>query len=251
MELEVLYKISVALIFTLAVIVFILLFFVTAPYGKFSRKGWGSAIRAEWAWMIMELPSPLLMFWFFITSVQKELPQLILISLWLMHYIHRTFVYSFTQSGRKKPYPVLLVMMAFIFNILNGFANGYGLFHHVTYSFSWIMTWQFNAGMSLFIAGFVINKISDERLRRFRRSSPGDYVMPSGGLFNYISSPHYFGEIIEWSGWALMTMSLPGLAFALFTFANLFPRGWASHIWYRNKFPEYPKKRKAVIPFIV
>ena len=251
MDLNKLYNFSVIFIFGSALLVFILLFFITAPYGKFSRKGWGSTIKARWAWMLMELPSPLLMLFFFLTSRQKSLPQIFFIGLWLMHYLHRTFVYPFTQSGSKKPYPVLLVLMALIFNCFNGFVNGYGLFRYVSYSFSWIMTWQFNAGLILFVAGFIINKTADERLRKFRLSSPGDYVMPEGWLFNYISSPHYLGEIIEWSGWALMTFSLPGLAFAVFTFANLFPRAWTSHKWYRTRFEEYPKDRKAVIPFIV
>jgi 3-oxo-5-alpha-steroid 4-dehydrogenase 1 len=97
----------------------------------------------------------------------------------------------------------------------------------------------------------VINKISDEKLRHFRKESPSEYIVPHGWLFNYISSPHYFGEIIEWGGWALMTFSLPGLAFFLFTFANLFPRAISSHQWYKKNFPEYPSGRKAIIPFLV
>lgn len=246
-----LYKLSLILIFSFAIIVFILLFFISAPYGKFRRKGWGPAVKAKWAWMIMELPSPLLMTYFFITTTQKDLPQIVFITLWLAHYVHRTFIYPFIQSGRENPYPVMIVVMAFIFNCFNGFVNGFGLFRYVVYSFSWIMRWQFLAGFLLFIAGFVINKMADEKLRKMRRSSPQEYIMPKGWFFNFISSPHYFGEIVEWGGWALMTFSTAGLAFAVFTFANLFPRAWASHIWYRNYFSDYPMKRKAVIPFII
>ena len=246
-----LYKISYLLIFGFAAVVFVLLFFVSAPYGKFRRKGWGRAIRSKWAWMIMEMPSPVLMTWFFITSAEKGIVQYIFIILWLTHYIHRTFIYSFMQSGRDKPYPVVIVSMAFLFNILNGFVNGYGVFHLLSYSGSWLMTWQFVTGVLLFITGFIINKTADEKLRLMRKESPKEYVVPKGWLFNYISSPHYFGEIIEWTGWAVLTWSVPGLAFAVFTFANLFPRGVASHRWYKANFRDYPKNRKAVIPFIV
>jgi steroid 5-alpha reductase family enzyme len=169
----------------------------------------------------------------------------------MLHYTHRTFIYPFTQSGRKKPYPLIIVGMAFIFNCFNGFVNGYGIFQNTYYSFSWIMTWKFNVGVLLFISGFIINKTADEKLRRLRNSSPALYIVPRGWLFNYISSPHYFGEIIEWAGWAVMTWSVPGLAFSLFTFANLFPRAMASHNWYKKNFSDYPKNRKAVIPFII
>jgi steroid 5-alpha reductase family enzyme len=141
--------------------------------------------------------------------------------------------------------------MAFIFNCLNGFVNGLGVFHLTFYSFSWLMSKQFIIGALLFIVGFIINKKADEKLRHLRNSHPSDYIIPNGWLFNYISSPHYFGEIIEWAGWAVMTWSVPGLAFSLFTFANLFPRAIASHRWYKKNFSDYPKKRRAVIPFII
>ncbi len=84
-----------------------------------------------------------------------------------------------------------------------------------------------------------------------RSDNRDEYVLPQGWLFRYISCPHYFGEIIEWGGWALMTWSLPGFIFFIFTFANLFPRGIASHKWYKEKFSDYPVKRKSVFPFII
>ncbi len=246
-----LYQFSLVLIFVFAGVVFLLLFFISAPYGKFLRKGWGPSIRSKWAWMIMEAPSPFLMASFFITSPQKTIPGLIFISLWLLHYIHRTLIYPFSQSGNNKSYPVILVIMAFIFNCFNGFINGYGLFHLLSYETSWLISWQFIAGVLIFLTGFAVNKTADEKLRRLRNRNSHEYVLPQGWLFRFISCPHYFGEIIEWGGWAVMTWSLPGLAFFVFTFANLFPRGIASHRWYKSKFPDYPEARKAIIPFII
>jgi 3-oxo-5-alpha-steroid 4-dehydrogenase 1 len=246
-----LYKFSLILIFGLAVIVFILLFFISAPYGKFLRKGWGPVIKTKWAWLVMEFPSPALILVLFIFGGKKNLPQLIFLVSWLAHYIHRTFIYPFRQSGKEKPYPFLLVFMAIVFNFLNGFVNGYGVFHLRVYSVSWLISWQFITGILLFIAGYLINKTADEKLRKFRIQSPADYVIPHDWLFKYISSPHYFGEMIEWGGWAIMTWSLPGLAFFVFTFANLFPRAIASHRWYKSHFPDYPNSRKALFPFIV
>jgi 3-oxo-5-alpha-steroid 4-dehydrogenase 1 len=246
-----LYKYSIILIFCIAVLVFILLFFISAPYGKFSRKGWGPSIKSKLAWMIMEFPSPFLMALFFITSDIKTLPEIIFLILWLTHYVHRTFVYPFSQSGREKPYPLIVAVMAIIFNCLNGFSNGYGIFHLNSYNSLWLLTWQFISGIIIFLTGFIINKTADRKLRCLRKNNPQEYVIPHGWLFNYISSPHYFGEIIEWAGWAIMTWSLPGLAFSVFTFANLFPRAVASHQWYKSHFTDYPSDRKAIIPFFI
>ena len=245
------YKISLILIFSFAIIVFILLFFVSAPYGKFSRKGWGPAVKSKWAWMIMEFPSPLLMFILFLFSDNKKLPQVIFLCLWMGHYIYRTFFYPFRQSGREKAYPVLILSMAFVFNCFNGFVNGYGIFHVNSYSDSNLIKWQFITGFIFFVGGFIVNNISDEKLSKLKMTNSAGYVIPKGWLFNYISNPHYFGEMIEWTGWAIMTWSLPGLAFAVFTSANLFPRALDSHKWYKKEFRNYPPERKAIIPFII
>jgi len=199
----------------------------------------------------MEAPSPVLLVSFFLTSDKIYLPQIFFIFLWLTHYIHRTFIYPFTQSGSNKSYPILLVCMAFIFNCFNGFINGYGVFHIMSFETSWLLSLQFLSGLVIFISGFIINKIADEKLRRLRNDNVKEYVLPEGWLFNYISCPHYFGEIVEWCGWAVMTWSVPGLVFFIFTFANLFPRGLATQKWYKEEFPGYPSKRKAVIPFII
>jgi len=83
-----------------------------------------------------------------------------------------------------------------------------------------------------------------------RRRKPGEYGIPRGGVFEFVSCPNYLGEILEWTGWAIATWSLPGLAFALWTAANLIPRAYANHAWYRKTFPDYPGKRKALIPFV-
>ncbi len=248
---SVLYNYALYLAFGLALLVFVMLFFISAPYGKFSRRGWGPAVKSKWAWLIMEFPSPALILLFFIISPDKRAPQIIFVTLWLLHYVHRTFYYPFRQSGRNKPYPQVIVLMAIVFNSLNGFINGYGVFHLHNYDTRWLLSWQFITGVALFICGYLINKTADEKLTMLRSQNQQGYVIPRGWLFDYISCPHYFGEIIEWGGWALMTWSLPGLSFFVFTFANLFPRAIASHRWYRSNFAEYPVKRKAVVPFII
>jgi protein-S-isoprenylcysteine O-methyltransferase Ste14 len=134
---------------------------------------------------------------------------------------------------------------------MNGLANGYDVFHFNSYNNSWLFSWQFITGILLFILGFVINKTADEKLRNLRNMNPSEYVIPKGWLFEYIACPHYLGELIEWAGWAIMTWSLAGFAFFIFTFANLFPRAIASHKWYKATFPGYPTVRKAIIPFLV
>lgn len=69
-------------------------------------------------------------------------------------------------------------------------------------------------------------------------------------MFEYVSAANFFGEILEWLGYAIASWSLAGFAFFWFTFCNLGPRGVHHHSDYIKKFPDYPPSRKALIPFI-
>ncbi len=65
------------------------------------------------------------------------------------------------------------------------------------------------------------------------------------------SCANYFGEILEWTGFAIACGGMAPLSFWIWTCANLIPRAIATHKWYHNKFgSSYPKSRKAIIPFI-
>ncbi|MDE5869312.1 MAG: 3-oxo-5-alpha-steroid 4-dehydrogenase, partial [Muribaculaceae bacterium] len=78
------------------------------------------------------------------------------------------------------------------------------------------------------------------------------HYIPRGGMYRYVSSANYLGEFIEWGGYAVLTWSLGGLAFVLWTFANLAPRARSIHRRYMNEFgEEYANLgRKYIIPFI-
>ena len=69
-------------------------------------------------------------------------------------------------------------------------------------------------------------------------------------IFVLVVSGNYLGELFEWIGWSILTWSFAGLFFFLWTAANLVPRAYSHHKWYIAKFPDYPKNRKAIFPFI-
>jgi protein-S-isoprenylcysteine O-methyltransferase Ste14 len=119
------------------------------------------------------------------------------------------------------------------------------------YDSSWFLDPRFIAGTALFFTGLWIHIRSDNILRSLRPPGESGYKVPVGGLYRYVSAPNYFGEIVQWFGWALATWSPAGLAFAAFTVANLLPRGIAHHRWYKEYFPDYPEDRKAVIPLVL
>jgi steroid 5-alpha reductase family enzyme len=103
----------------------------------------------------------------------------------------------------------------------------------------------------LFVFGFFVHVLADRELRLLRLASEGKHGLPRGVLFRFLSCPNYFGEIVEWSGFALATWSPGGLVFALWTAANLVPRALHHHRWYRMTFADYPSSRRAVAPFVL
>ncbi len=250
---QLIYQILLIIVFSFAILVIASLFWITAPYGRHIRKGWGFAVKARLGWLIMEFPAFFVIILLFFLGERKTSPvAIVFLVLWTIHYTHRTFVYPFLMKGGNKKFPILLVLFAIIFNVMNGYLNGRYLFHFSpAYSISWFYDPRFIIGSIIFFTGLAINLHSDNVLRNLRRSGETDYKIPKRGLFRFISCPNYFGEMLEWTGWAIATWSLPGLAFAVFTIANLMPRAFSNHRWYLESFSDYPKKRKAIIPFVI
>lgn len=236
--------------FVLAVVVFIALFFVVAPYGRHARRGWGYTVGNRLGWVIMEAPAPIafavcmLLGTNGITTVT-----IVLLFLWEAHYLHRSFIYPFSLRGTAKRMPLIVMGFGILFNLMNGYLNGRYIFTFSGgYGNDWLTDPRFIIGTALFIIGFVINRQADIVLRELRKPGESDYKISYNRFYRWVSCPNYLGEITIWIGWAIATWSLPGLAFALWTIANLLPRAKAHHAWYRKTFPDYPPERKAIIP---
>tara|TARA_B100001142_G_scaffold194144_1_gene193089 strand:- start:30 stop:833 length:804 start_codon:yes stop_codon:yes gene_type:complete len=236
----------------LGAITFIYLFFVSAPYGRHIRKGWGRNISARAGWVVMESPCVLIMLIYaFIVKDNLESLHIIFLSLWLLHYVHRSFIYPFVIDMTNPKMPISIAVSAFFFNIVNVNLQAFGIYYLTDYSQDWMYSYIFFFGLFIFLIGMYINIKSDYLIVALRRDKGPGYHLPSKFMHKYISSPNYFGEIIEWLGWAILTWSISGAVFALWTIANLFPRALAHHKWYKEKFDDYPSNRKAIIPGII
>jgi len=242
----------VATIFVAAAFTFVALFFVTAPYGRHLRKGWGPTVPARVGWIAMESPAVLLFVAVYMMGAHAmSMVPLILLGLWQFHYVYRTFIYPFRIRSSTKRMPLSIVGMALIFNCINATINARWISQFGDYPDSWLRSPPFILGVFVFVVGWVINQHSDSVLFRLRGLGETGYKIPRGGLFRWTSCPNYLGEMLEWLGWAIATWSLAGLAFAVFTIANLLPRAIANHQWYRDEFADYPPERRAVIPFVL
>ena len=220
----------------IALFVFIALYFVKAGYGMFRTASWGISINNKLAWMLMEAPVFIVMLLLWWNSARyNSIVPLIFFLLFQLHYFQRAFVFPFLLKGKSRM-PLAIMMMGMLFNLLNGFMQGEWLFYlapETLYTLDWLKTPQFILGVLLFFTGMGINWYSDYVIRHLRKPGDTQHYLPSQGMYRYVTSANYFGEIIEWAGWAILTWSLSGLVFLWWTVANLVPR--ANAIWHRYK----------------
>ncbi len=236
----------------LGVVIGCVLLFITAPYGRYGRGGWGPEVSNRVGWIIMEVPACLgFAAIYLMGDLKAELVPLVLLGMWQLHYVFRTFVFPFLIRDSGKTMPLSVALIAVVFNTLNAYVNARWIGHLSSYEDSWLTDPRFLIGALLFCVGMTINHRADATLRNLRKPGETGYKIPQGRLYKRISCPNYAGELLEWIGWAIATWSLAGVAFAVFSAGNLVPRALKHHRWYQEKFPDYPAERKALIPFVL
>ncbi|KAM4027070.1 3-oxo-5-alpha-steroid 4-dehydrogenase 1 [Anomaloglossus baeobatrachus] len=227
---------------------FLLLRFIQVPYGRYSSSTFGPPVPVRVAWFVQELPSFAVPVYHLIVYTETAGASLVLLGAFICHYAQRTLVFPFLIRGGK-PTPLASFCLALIFCCYNGYLQSSYLCKYASLPPDWTHEPRFIIGMALFICGMFVNIHSDYILRNLRRPGEEGYKIPRGGLFEYVSGANFLGEIVEWSGFAIAGWSIPGAAFAVFTFLVLLSRAQQHHQWYIEKFEDYPKGRKILIPF--
>ncbi|OQV18985.1 3-oxo-5-alpha-steroid 4-dehydrogenase 1 [Hypsibius exemplaris] len=238
-----------------AIVVYLALSFFPAPYGRYSTAAAGPQIDSKLAWIVQEAPSliiPILVY-FLMDNGRPTFEGKILIGLFVLHYLQRTVIYGSLIRGGKTT-SLSTAALAFVFTAYNGYMQSRSLlqFRKLGEGYTTVNHPFFIAGVAIFVIGMAINIHSDSVLRGLRADGSPGYKIPRGGMFDFVSAANYFGEIVEWTGFAIAAGQLQGLAFFIFTLANLVPRAMTHHDWYLQKFrSEYPLGRTAILPFLI
>ena len=238
-----------------AVGVFVALFFVDAGYGRFYQPKWGPSLDNHWGWFLMEVPvfvAMLVLWW--LSPRREDGIRLVFLLLFELHYFHRSFIFPLQLRGHSRM-PLAIVLMGALFNTLNALMQGGWIFYYSPadyYPQDWLTCFPFLAGTLLFFFGMYVNIQSDRIIRHLRKPGDTAHYLPRGGMFRYVTSANYFGELVEWVGFAVLTWSWAGAVFALWTFANLAPRAARIYDLYLREFPCEidTDKVKRMIPFI-
>jgi len=244
----------------LAVVVFVALQFITVAYGMTFNNRWGISIRSKWGWWLMETPVFVAMSVIYGISLYMGIKPFnvvtsFILCLFLLHYGQRCFVFPLLMKGQSKM-PLSVVFFGIFFNFCNAFMQGCWLFiicPNDMYPLSWFWSPQFITGTVIFFFGMTVNMHSDRIIRKLRKSKEdNNYYLPKGFLFERINSSNYFGELLEWLGFAILTLSPAGFVFFCWAFANLVPRSKAVYNRYYQFFgKDFTKlNRWKIFPYI-
>lgn len=248
----------------LALVVFIALYFVEAGYGMLISKKWGKTINNKLAWFLMEFPIFIAMIIIWLASPHRfDIVPMTFLLIFEIHYFQRSLIFPWLMKGQSKM-PLGIMFMGISFNILNAMMQGYWIFFESYKSnyqvfgigydnLAWLHTPQFIVGTCIFFTGFFINLRSDYIIRHLRKNDQDTkHYLPSGFMFNYVTCANYFGELAEWLGFAILTWSISGLVFFIWTFANLVPRANSLYKRYQKEFGAEMKAKhlKRIFPFV-
>lgn len=262
-----------------------ILFFTDAPHGRFSphlskSKVWVEklTINGTLAWIIMELPSPATLLYTYRTCPLSSNsrhpswyhPSTLLVGLYVVHYANRAIISPLRTASRSRSH-LIIPLASIVFNVVNGGLMGSWLSSGVIEQQGWNKL-TFWAALGLFAVGLIGNIVHDEVLLSIRRnaqkgdteqekSSGPKYGVPHGYLYRFISYPNYFCEWMEWTGfavaasvasnWSTPLYQTPPWLFVVNEVALMLPRALSGHRWYHEKFNDYPRDRKAIIPFVL
>ncbi|KAL4458471.1 hypothetical protein ABPG75_013336 [Micractinium tetrahymenae] len=124
----------------------------------------------------------------------------------------------------------------------------------------WVLervSWLQLAGAAVFLLGNALQCHSHWLLARLGRRGGSRakqaYKIPRGGAFELVSCPHYLGEVVIYAGLALVAgggRRATAWLMLLWVVTNLSLAAGMTHRWYREHFKSYPRRRRALFPFV-
>ena len=186
--------------------------------------------------------------------------QYFFVALWSLHFLRRTIEVLFVHEYKRKM-PIIESLGAPIYYWFFAFWIGMALRHDNGYRQTYLPV--LIVGCAIFLIGESGNCKCHLQLRAFRKqkrkaafSKKSKHVLTYGFMFEYVSCPHYFFEILTWFGFVLTAWTLSSLFFLLATIATLVTYSYKKHGAYKQEFDGqdgrelYPGNRKALMPFI-
>jgi hypothetical protein len=212
-------------------------------YGKFSDVS-KYTVSPRVGWWIMELPCStvfLYKFWLQQNPSQMNKTQLVLGTMFSLHYVYRGWLYPWVVLNvhpESKGFDVMSAFGSWVVTITHAYLNASWIGKWGKFKTSYLNSFQFFIGLLLYYGGLALI-IQQDLLMQSARNVPNAprYSIPRGGLWEYSTSAQYLAELIAWFGWCTINNFGPNGLFIFFvSLFNLVPRAETNFVWYTNKF---------------
>jgi very-long-chain enoyl-CoA reductase len=104
------------------------------------------------------------------------------------------------------------------------------------------------------VAVFLVAELANFRthliLRDLRPAGSSARAIPHGFGFSYVSCPNYFFEMVAWCAFSFLTGLPSSWFFTVVASGQMWLWAVKKHKRYLKEFPNYPRNRKPMIPFI-
>jgi very-long-chain enoyl-CoA reductase len=174
-------------------------------------------------------------------------------TLWTIHFLRRTLESAFIHVYARPLVPVADVVGEYVYYWGFSFWIAWGASSpdHILPTMPVLLL-----GLSGFLVGEAGNFICHLKLRQLRGAGSKDRRIPHGFLFEYVSCPHYFFEILSWIGFTMVAQTWGSLAFLVV--GSFILGSWAlkRHRAYIQQFDGregrklYPDNRKSLVPYL-
>lgn len=172
------------------------------------------------------------------------------------HFVKRILETIFVHRFSRPTMPLRNVFKNSIFYGGNAVMIGYFV-NHPLYTPATFGNAQIYTGLAVFLFCEYGNFVSHCLLRDLRppgskvRKIPYPNSNPMSQMLQLSSCPNYTYELFSWTGFTIMTQTLTAVVFTLLGFYQMAEWAIDRHRKYRKEFKDYPKSRRAFIPFLL
>lgn len=216
------------------------------------QVGWDTVFYVEYAGPII-MTAALLLFRKAIYGKDTPLTlnQKLGVFMVILHYVKRELETAFVHRFSSETMPIK--------NIFKNSFHYYGLFGFLTMYFflspkytppAWANDKFFYAATALFCLFEFLNLKTHLILRNLRKPGTTTRGIPHGYGFGLVSSANYLWETCAWLTFAVQAQVLGGYVFLVASVYQMAEWALKKHRRYKKEFPNYPKGRTAMIPFI-
>ena len=169
----------------------------------------------------------------------------------LVHYIKRELETAFVHRFSSETMPLI--------NVFKNSFHYYGLFGFLTMYFylhpdytppSWASPAIFYTATALFLIFEFLNLQTHLVLKNLRTPGSTERKIPYGWGFGLVSCANYFWESMAWIVFCVQAQVLGGYVYLAASVYQMAAWAIKKHKRYKEEFPNYPRNRKAMFPFL-